>query len=106
MDQRTILPAAGCILIALAAISLAQTPARPLAFRNVRIFDGTGVIERGTVVVTAGKITAAAANAAVPAGAEVIDGTGKTLLPGLLDAHVHMSDSAGTAGSQIGRAHV
>ena len=37
-----------------------------------------------------GLITAVGAEVEIPAGAEVIDGDGKTLLPGLIDAHTHI----------------
>jgi len=61
-----------------------------LAIKNVRIFDGEKVIPSGTVVIEGGKITACGPQAAIPQNAEVIDGRGKTLLPGLVDAHVHI----------------
>ena len=58
--------------------------------RNVRVFDGETVVERQTVVVRDGKIAAIGATVAVPAGAQEIAGDGRTLLPGLMDAHVHL----------------
>ncbi|MDH3734841.1 MAG: amidohydrolase family protein [Gemmatimonadota bacterium] len=45
-----------------------------------------GTIESGTIVVRAGRIVAVGAGVDVPAGAEVIDGTGKHVFPGLVDA--------------------
>lgn len=63
------------------------------AVRNVRIFDGAQVIENGTVVVRGNKITAVGANVPVPAGYPTIDGTGKTLLPGLIESQAHVVDS-------------
>jgi imidazolonepropionase-like amidohydrolase len=66
----------------------AQAPAPPphYAIQNARIVTGTGaVIERGTLVMHKGVITAVGADAAVPAGAWVIDGTGLTVYPGLID---------------------
>ncbi len=56
---------------------------------NVRLFDGDRVIARANVVVENGRIAAAGAAAQIPKGIREIDGTGKTLLPGLIDAHTH-----------------
>jgi imidazolonepropionase-like amidohydrolase len=62
--------------------------------RDVRVFDGARVAERRSVLVEGGVITrVGGADLAVPAGTSVIDGGGRTLLPGLIDAHVHVSDS-------------
>jgi imidazolonepropionase-like amidohydrolase len=60
-----------------------------LAFKNVRVFDGAKVIPDATVVVRDGLISAVGADAEIPAGAAVVDGRGKTLIPGLIDAHTH-----------------
>jgi imidazolonepropionase-like amidohydrolase len=60
-------------------------------FKNVRLFDGEKVYPSANVVVENGKISAV--GIAVPTKAEedatVIDGTGHTLLPGLIEAHMH-----------------
>ena len=59
----------------------------PLAIRGARIVTVSGpVIESGTVVVHRGRIVAVGADVAVPAGASVVDGSGQTLYPGLVDA--------------------
>jgi imidazolonepropionase-like amidohydrolase len=66
-----------------------------VAFTHVRSFvDGTRFVEDQTVVVDHGVITqvGASATTAVPANAQVVDGAGKTLVPGLWDAHQHVSD--------------
>ncbi|HEY2796155.1 MAG TPA: amidohydrolase family protein, partial [Micromonosporaceae bacterium] len=59
----------------------------PIAITNVRVFDGTGapLTDPTTVVVADGLIESVGGPA--PAGA--IDGTGHTLIPGLIDAHWH-----------------
>ena len=62
----------------------------PLVIRNVRIFDGSRILSDNTVLVQSGKITAVGTNIGMPDGANVIDGTGNTLLPGLIDAHTHV----------------
>jgi imidazolonepropionase-like amidohydrolase len=60
-----------------------------LVIRDVRVFDGERVLERATVVVRDGRIAAVGAGLPVPAADEVVDGAGRTLLPGLIDAHTH-----------------
>jgi imidazolonepropionase-like amidohydrolase len=64
--------------------------AQDVAIKNATILTITrGDIANGTVVVRNGKITAVGADVAVPAGVKVIDGTGKFVMPGIIDAHSH-----------------
>ena len=72
-----------------AAASGAKAPSGSFAVRDVRVFDGERVIERANVIVRDGLIAAIAADAPIDAGMAVVEGKGKTLLPGLIDAHVH-----------------
>lgn len=72
----------------------------PVAFTHVTMFDAIGGKFLGdqTVIADAGKIVATgpAATVKLPANARVIDGTGKTLSPGIWDAHMHVgSDLTG-----------
>jgi imidazolonepropionase-like amidohydrolase len=62
-----------------------MSPNGKTALTNVRVFDGTRLLSPETVVIDQGRITADAA------GARVVDGGGAVLLPGLIDAHVHLS---------------
>ncbi len=62
----------------------------PTAVKDVRLFDGEKLLPRATVIFDKGKITAVGAHIKIPPRAEVIDGSGKTLLPGLIDSHVHV----------------
>lgn len=80
-------------LLAFAATAGAQTT----AFVGGRVIDGTGrVIENGTVMITGGRITAVGpAQTPIPAGATRVDLTGKTLLPGLVNAHGHVAATTG-----------
>lgn len=81
------------------AETLTETPHGPLVFQNVQVFDartlatlpGMTVVIEGERIKTVGK----AGEVAVPAGATVIDGAGKTLVPGLWDMHGHVSDDDG-----------
>ena len=58
--------------------------------KNVRVFDGERVIPECSVVFEGSRISAVGAGVAVPEGAEVTDGRGRTLVPGFVDAHVHV----------------
>jgi imidazolonepropionase-like amidohydrolase len=76
--------------------SLAQGPAAgTVVLTGARLIDGTGgaPLEQATVVIRNGRIEAAGAPAAVtpPAGATRIDMSGKTILPGLINAHAHLN---------------
>ena len=77
-------------IVLLAAPAVAQTeltPPRDYALANVRIVIAPGrVVERGTVLVRNGRITAAGATVTVPPGVAVLDLTGLTVYPGLIDA--------------------
>ena len=81
------------------ARELRRKPSGPVVFRNARLFDAdAGVMQNDmSVVVSGNHITAVGSSAKVktPAGAEVIDVHGKTLMPGLWDMHVHIDDTDG-----------
>jgi imidazolonepropionase-like amidohydrolase len=88
-------------LLLLALLSTAATSAQAdpaTLIRNVRIFDGSKVIGLGSVLIDGTKIIRVGPSIPAPKGATIIDGTGKTLLPGLIDSHVHMTDTADKAG--------
>jgi hypothetical protein len=60
--------------------------------RDVRVFDGQRVLETRSVVVIEGKITSVTGAKIGLPGVEIVEGHGCTLLPGLFDAHVHISE--------------
>ena len=71
-----------------------EQPGASFAIRNVRVFDGVKTREHRTVLVTKGKINRIGnSRVKLSPGIQVIDGAGLTLLPGLIDAHVHVGDS-------------
>jgi imidazolonepropionase-like amidohydrolase len=72
-----------------ATLAVAQSTSKPILVEHARVFDGTRVLENSSVLVEGGIIRSVAANIPRPTDATVIDGTGKTLLPGLIDAHTH-----------------
>jgi enamidase len=100
----------GSALLLSAATSASAQPRRPtlsnavrqfvsvdtavVALTHVRVIDGTGapVRENQTLIVRDGRIAAVgdAASTQVPAGAQVVDLTGKSVLPGLVMVHEHL----------------
>jgi len=71
--------------------AFAQTAAKPIVLKNTNIFDGTsGKLVEGQGVLVEGKLIKALIDAGdVVADAEVIDCGGRTLMPGMIDAHWH-----------------
>lgn len=57
--------------------------------RGARVFDGVRNLGLRDVLVENGRISRVAARIKAPAGAVIVNGAGRTLLPGLLDSHVH-----------------
>lgn len=57
--------------------------------QDVRVFDGERMHAKRSVLIDNGKIVNANFKGRVPSGTTVVDGAGKTLLPGLIDSHVH-----------------
>ena len=71
----------------------AQQSEKILAFRSVDVFDGSRLIRNTNVIIRDGMVRAIGPEIPIPSDAEVIDGKRKTLLPGFIDAHVHLGTS-------------
>jgi imidazolonepropionase-like amidohydrolase len=77
-------------MIATTGARAEDKPGRTVVITNVRIFDGTRVIPKGTVIFNGSRIVAVGEHLASPGNVqETIDGTGQTLLPGFIDSHTH-----------------
>jgi imidazolonepropionase-like amidohydrolase len=78
-----------------------------VAITNATILTAShGTIEKGTILIRNGKIAAVGKDVAVPAGAQVIDGNGKFVMPGIIDAHSHSAIEAVNEGTRSVTAQV
>ena len=68
-------------------VAATQATAREFVVRDVRLFDGERIVPRTNVHVRDGIIVSVGSPA--PTGVESIAGEGRTLMPGLIDAHTH-----------------
>lgn len=76
-------------LVLLACVRPANSQKTPILFEHVRVFDGVKVTPSTSVLIQDGLIRDIGPDVKDPS-AQIIDGTGKTLLPGLIDSHVHI----------------
>ena len=69
-------------------------PSRLTVVKNVTIFDGEGGrIDNGSIVLSSGKVlSVGGSDMELPTDADVYDGTGKYLTPGVIDIHSHLGD--------------
>lgn len=85
------------VLLLLGSRAVAQAPGpRVIVLTHAHVIDGTGAppAENVTLVIRDGRIESISPQAGVPQGAAVLDLKGKYVLPGLIDAHVHIGNRA------------
>src|SRR5262245_5682986 len=98
------------VLCSLIAVSLSivigastDSKAQTTALRGARVIDGRGgaPIDNATIVIRDSRIVAIGSSAAtpIPSDAEVVDYTGKTIIPGLISAHSHVGIFVGLKGA-------
>ena len=100
------LGAVGMLLVAaLAAVVTGQPPADVpiVAIRGGTILTATGgAITNGTIVLRNGRIAAVGVGIPIPAGADIVDATGRFVSPGLIDCHSHIAaDSINESGTTV-----
>lgn len=62
------------------------------AIRGGKVYTITnGTLENGTVLIENGKIKAVGSKIAIPKGATIVEAAGKTVMPGMIDSHSHIS---------------
>jgi imidazolonepropionase-like amidohydrolase len=96
---------AGVFVLSVAA-AIAQTSTAPtdLVIKNATVMTAShGTIQHGTVWVHNGKIAGVGATVSAPAGATVVDATGKYVTPGIIDPHSHsaLGDDVNEATSPV-----
>ena len=111
MDRRSLSRRALVLALALAFVQAGgssivgqgQRQSRVIALRGATVLTVTrGVIPNGTVLLRDGRIAAVGRDVDVPAGAEVIDVSGRFVTPGLIDAHSHIAtDSINEGGTSV-----
>lgn len=84
---------AGMMVTSAAGPVAAQEAENVVLITNVNVWDGTsdGLQNGMSVLVEGNLISRVAANISAPSGATVIDGGGRTLMPGLMDMHTHLT---------------
>jgi imidazolonepropionase-like amidohydrolase len=85
--------------LAVPATAVAQDQAVAITGATILTATDAGKLENATIVFQDGRIVAVGADASVPNGAQVIDGTGKFVTPGIIDAHSHIAADAINEGS-------
>ena len=85
----------------LAAQNNQALPNRPLVFRNVTLIDMRSEQPQPnmSVVVSGNRITKIGKNIKIPKNSEVVDASGKFLIPGLWDRHVHLFNNRAAVGT-------
>ena len=81
------------LLVFRPATAQQPAPSPVIAIRAGTLIDGTGAapVRNAVIVVQGERIVAVGAGVAVPAGARIVDLSGYTVLPGFIDAHVHLT---------------
>ncbi len=91
------------LVLLLPLARLGATPAAPpappriVAVRAGRLIDGRGgaPVANAVILIEGDRITAVGSDLPIPTGAEIVDLSGKTVLPGLIDCHTHITQQSG-----------
>ncbi len=110
MKKALLLLAAAAVIASGCAPPPPPEPDGSKAFVGVRLYDGTGAaaVENAVIVVRDGRVEAAgpADSVAISPGAERIDLAGKVVVPGMVNAHAHVSDVLGLEGGHYDEANL
>ncbi len=93
------------ITLLIAAPVMAQQEGSPLLLTNVHVFDGVNAkrLDNASVLVEGNLITQVSADSITTIDATIIDGGGRTLMPGLIDNHWHVMFAGASFAELMGR---
>jgi imidazolonepropionase-like amidohydrolase len=99
--KRSAFALVACVVLAIPALEAQSAkPVAPILIRNATVMTVTrGTLANTDVLLSGGKIAQVGKSIEAPAGATVIDGTGKYVMPGIIDPHSHMALDAVNEGS-------
>jgi imidazolonepropionase-like amidohydrolase len=91
-NRNHLLALSGCLALTLSAASQSPVPAHPIVLHAARLLDikAGKLIKPGEVLIQGDRIVEVGSTVKHPAGAEVIDLGDRTLMPGLIDVHIHL----------------
>lgn len=85
------------------AFNIESVTAQSLLINNITLIDGTGAapVVGASVLIEDGRFSEISANViAAPDGVSIVDGTGKFLMPGIIDSHIHLTGGRAGAGNR------
>lgn len=91
-----VLGVAAVIFAPLSLADIGATPPRPIVLKAAHLFDAVSgqLLDHGMVIVEGSKIQAVGSELRVPENAQIVDLGDATLMPGFVDAHVHLSSQS------------
>jgi len=106
--MKSLLAAVTSLVILSSPVFNAQPPSPTKAFTGARVIDGTAraPVDNATILVRGGRIVAVGAAVTIPADAERVPLAGKTVIPGLVNAHGHVGNTVGLEGGKYSAENV
>jgi imidazolonepropionase-like amidohydrolase len=103
MTQYLIRLCLSAVIASIAVFNIGDAAAQSVLIKNVTLIDGTGAapVTGASVFVEDGRFSRISTSAiATPDGVSVVDGTGKFLMPGIIDSHIHLPGGRAGAGNR------
>jgi len=106
--MKSLLAAVTSLVILSSPVFNAQPSSTTKAFTGARVIDGTAraPVDNATILVRGGRIVAVGPAVTIPADAERVPLAGKTVIPGLVNAHGHVGNTVGLEGGKYSAENV